>query len=409
MTPGARAAAAISILDQVLAGEAAERALTRWARASRFAGSGDRAAIRDLVFDALRCRRSHLAASGQGEETGRALIIGGQVAAGRDPGAVLNGQGHAPAPLSGAEQAALATASPPDHWPDPVRFDIPDWLDPPLRASLGDDFVTNMTILRQRAPVFARANLGKTDRDGAIAALAADGVEAVPGPLAATALRLGKGATKLRATRAYAEGLVELQDAASQAVVAELPLRGCRRVLDYCAGGGGKVLAMAALHPQAAYTAHDADPRRMADLPARAARAGVTVALRDRAGLAEEPPFDLVVLDVPCSGSGSWRRAPEAKWRLTEARLAELQTIQAAILEEGARRVAPGGVLAYMTCSLLRSENRDQIDRFRAAHPEWRITAERRLTPADGGDGFYVAILAAPVDKSSLTSPIHQI
>jgi len=396
MTPGARAAAAIGLLDRVLAGEAAERALTRWARASRFAGSGDRAAVRDFVFDALRCRRSHLAASGQGAETGRALILGGVVAAGGDPDAVFSGAGHAPPPLDAAERAALAAAPAPADWPAAVRLDIPDWLEPELRASLGDAAEAVLATMRARAPVFVRVNSARIDRDGAIAALAADGTEAVPEPLAETALRLGRGATKLRAAAAYRDGLVELQDAASQAVVADLPLAGCRRVLDYCAGGGGKTLAMAARHPDAAYVAHDADPRRMADLPDRARRAGIAVALRDTAGLAGEAAFDLVLCDVPCSGSGSWRRAPEAKWRLTPDRLADLHEIQAAILAEAAGHVAPGGRLAYITCSLLDAENEAQAARFLAARPGWRITRERRLTPADGGDGFYLAVFAAP-------------
>ena len=403
MTPGARAAAAIAVLDAVLSGEAAERALTRWARASRFAGSGDRAAVRDLVFDALRCRRSALAASGQAGETGRALVLGGAVLAGRDPAETFTGQGHAPAPLSAAEAAALAAAPALGDLPDPVRLDIPDWLEAPLRESLGDDFATVLTLLRQRAPVFARVNLARATVADAIETLAADGVEAEPAPLCATALRLGRGATRLRTTRAYAEGLVELQDVASQAVVETLPLAGRTRILDYCAGGGGKTLAMAARHPVATYVAHDADPRRMADLPARADRAGARVGLRDTAALRAEAPFDLVLLDVPCSGSGSWRRAPEAKWRLTPARLEALQATQAAILADGAALTAPDGVLAYMTCSLLDAENRAQVARFRAAHPEWRIMSETRLTPRDGGDGFYAAVLSRVVDKSKLT------
>lgn len=393
MTPGARAAAAIGLLDAVLAGEAAERALTRWARASRFAGSGDRAAVRDLVFDALRCRRSHLALSGQGAETGRALILGGRVAAGQAPGAVFSGEGHAPAPLAPAEQAALAAAPALADLPDAQRLDIPDWLEAPFRQSLGDDFTPVLEISRQRAPVFLRVNLSRGDRDAAIAALAEDGVTVEPGPLAATCLRVTAGASRIRTAAAYREGLVELQDAASQAAVAALPLAGARRVLDFCAGGGGKTLAMASLHPGATYVAHDADLRRMADLPARVARAGATVALRDTAGLAGEAPFDLVLLDVPCSGSGTWRRAPEAKWRLTPAALAALIATQAAILAEGAARVGPGGRLAYMTCSLLDAENRDQVARFLAKVPGWRLAASHRFTPLDGGDGFFAAIL----------------
>lgn len=393
MTPGARAAAAILILDAVLAGEAAERALTRWARASRFAGSGDRAAVRDLVFDALRCRRSHLALSGQGAETGRALVLGGRIAAGQAPEAVFSGEGHAPAPLDAPERAALAGAPAWADLPDAQRLDIPDWLEPAFRESLGDDFAPVLEISRQRAPVFLRVNLARSDPAQAIAALAAEGIAAEPGPLADSCLRVTAGAPRIKTSAAYRDGLVELQDAASQAAVAALPLAGARRVLDYCAGGGGKVLAMAARHPAAAYVAHDADPRRMADLPVRAARAGARIAIRDSAGLAGETAFDLVLLDVPCSGSGTWRRAPEAKWRLTPEGLAALTRMQAAILTEGAARVAPGGALAYMTCSLLDAENREQVARFVAANAGWQLASERRFTPLDGGDGFFAAVL----------------
>jgi 16S rRNA (cytosine967-C5)-methyltransferase len=185
---------------------------------------------------------------------------------------------------------------------------------------------------------------------------------------------------------AYRDGLVELQDAASQAVTEALPLRDGMRVLDYCAGGGGKTLAMAA-RVQADFTAHDANPGRLTDLPARADRAGVHVTL------SEEPQglYDLVLCDVPCSGSGSWRRAPEGKWLLTEAGLAQLTRTQDAILDQVTDRVAPQGTLAYVTCSLLRRENEDRAAAFLARHPDWQMAEDRRWTPGEDGDGFYLA------------------
>jgi 16S rRNA (cytosine967-C5)-methyltransferase len=158
-------------------------------------------------------------------------------------------------------------------------------------------------------------------------------------------------------------------------------------VLDYCAGGGGKALALAARG--AAVTAHDADPGRMRDLPARAARAGARVEIE----AAPAGAFDLVLCDAPCSGSGTWRRAPEAKWRLTPERLAALTELQAQILDQAAPLVAPGGALAYATCSLLEAENGAQTADFLARHPGWQLENERRLTPLEGGDGFYLALL----------------
>lgn len=383
MTPGARLSAAIDILDRVLAGASAEQALTNWGRANRYAGSGDRSAVRDLVFDALRCKRSF--AAWGGAETGRGLILGGLRAAGAAPEALFTGEGHAPSPLTPIE------AAPPEPPAGLVALDCPDWLVAPLQASLGPDFAPVMGLLRRRAPVFLRANLRRVTRDAVQAVLAATEVTAVPHPLAETALEATHNSRKIKSLPAYLEGLVELQDAASQAVVAALPLHDGQRVLDYCAGGGGKTLAMAAL-ARAEFTAHDADPARMRDLPERARRAGVRVRLTATGDL-PRGSFDLVLADAPCSGSGSWRRAPEAKWALTADRLAALCALQDVILAKAAALVAPAGVLAYATCSLLKDENEDRIAAFLAAHPGWVRQRGLCLTPLDGGDGFFLATL----------------
>ncbi len=384
MTPAARLSAAISILDRVLAGTPAEQALTNWGRGSRFAGSGDRAAVRDLVFDALRCRRSFAVLGGS--ETGRGMILGGLRAAGADVDALFSGDGHAPAPLAATERTL------PDTPEELVRLDCPDWLAPALRDSLGPDFAPVMAVLRHRAPLFLRVNLARMTRDDARALLLAQGIATRPHDLARSALEVIENPRKVQASAAYAAGLVEVQDAASQAVVEALPLAAGDRVLDYCAGGGGKVLAMAARMSLALY-AHDADPRRMTDLPARAARAGVQVRMLDSPKVDRTAPFQLVLADVPCSGSGSWRRAPEAKWALTAARLDTLANTQAAILDRVAGLVAPDGHLAYVTCSMLDVENSDQIDRFLRRTPAWRCIEQHRFTPLDGGDGFFLAVL----------------
>lgn len=391
MTPAARVAAAIGLLDAILAGAPAEQALTSWARGHRFAGSGDRAAIRDLVFDALRCRRSFAAMGGAGAAapTGRQLMLGALRAAGADPAAVFTGAGHAPPAPDPAELAGLPG---PGDLPELVALDCPDWLAPALRTSLGAEFAAVMAALRRRAPVFLRVNLARATRAAAQAALAAEGIGTRPHPLAATALEVVENARMLRGSAAYRDGRVELQDAASQAVVEALPLRDGLRVLDHCAGGGGKTLAMAGLC-RGRFAAHDADPGRMRDLPARAARAGVRVTRLATAGLARAAPWDLVLLDVPCSGSGAWRRSPEGKWALTPARLAELCATQRRLLAAGRDLVAPGGHLAYVTCSLLDCENAAQIADFLEENPGWRQVSGRRLTPLDGGDGFYLAVL----------------
>lgn len=381
MIPAARLSAAIEILDRVLGGTPAEQALTNWARGNRFAGSGDRHAIRDLVFDALRCKRSYAALGGA--ETGRGLILGGVRAQGADVDALFTGVGHAPGVVLDEPSRPATEAE---------ALDCPDWLLPLFQAALGADHAAILAALRQRAPVFLRVNAAQGTLDAAMAELGRDGVVARPHPLAATALEVVENARKVHATQAYLTGLVELQDAASQAVVQALPLRDGMRVLDYCAGGGGKTLAMAA-RAKLRLFAHDAEPRRMQDLPARAARAGVAVRTLTTGEVAGAGPYDLVLIDVPCSGSGSWRRAPEAKWALTPARLQELCALQAGILDKAAGLVAAGGTLAYATCSMLSAENTDQIVGFLARNPAWVLLESRVLTPLDGGDGFFHAIL----------------
>jgi len=386
VTPAARIAAAIGILDDWLEGASVEKLLTNWGRQNRFAGSKDRAAIRDHVFAALRCRRSFAALGGA--ETGRGLMLGLVRACGGDPGALFSGQGYGPAPLD-----ALERRTPPalNDLPLEVACDCPAALAPVLRQSLGPDFAPVMEALRRRAPVFLRANLRRATREAAALALAEEGIETAPHALSPTALEVLGEARGLRRTRAWEEGLVELQDAASQAVSDRMPVVPGARVLDLCAGGGGKTLALAG-RAEARFYAHDAAPERMRDLPERAARAGVEVRLL--AVPEAEAPFDLVLCDVPCSGSGAWRRSPEAKWRTTRDDLDRLVGVQAAILDRAAGLVAPGGRLAYVTCSLVAAENGAQVRSFLASRPGWRVEEECRLTPLDGGDGFFTALLA---------------
>ncbi|MCB5409126.1 RsmB/NOP family class I SAM-dependent RNA methyltransferase [Pseudogemmobacter faecipullorum] len=381
--PG-RAAAAIQILDQILGGEPAEKALTAWGRASRYAGSKDRAAVRDLVYEALRARRSLAALGGAAadEENGRALVLGLIRARGEAVEAWFAGAPHGPAPVRADEAARVAEGA--------AALDLPDWLEAPLRQDLAADFDAVIAALRQRAPVFLRVNLARASRELAVNMLAAEGIVAKPHPMVKTALEVSEGARKIQNAEAYLSGVVELQDLSSQAVVAALPLADGMRVLDHCAGGGGKTLAMAGLADLDLF-AHDFSPRRMEDLKTRATRAGIEVRLT--ATPEALAPFDLVLTDVPCSGSGSWRRDPAGKWALTPARLEELQQIQAGILERAAKMLRPGGWLAYATCSFLSAENEAQIAAFRAAHPGWTLEKSLRFSPLQGGDGFYLALL----------------
>ncbi len=379
MTPAARLQAAADILDRIGEGVAAEKALTNWARNSRFAGSKDRRAVRDHVFDCLRKWRSTAALGGA--ETGRARILGLLRDTGADVEAMFAGQGHGPAPLTELEQNSKREPEGFEAW------DLPDWLGQVFQDGLGAEAEATAYALRNRAPVFLRVNTLKTTREKSQHALAEGGIDTVPHDLSPTCLLVTEGARKISQSQGYLAGQVELQDAASQAVVDMLPLEPGQRVLDYCAGGGGKSLALAA-RIAGKISAHDADPQRMKDLPARAARAGAQVIeIMDPTG-----PYDFVLCDVPCSGSGAWRRSPEGKWRFSPSDLQDLVTVQSEILDKAQSLVGANGMLAYATCSVLPAENGEQVADFLARHGEWTCLSSRQFLPSDGGDGFFCAV-----------------
>jgi 16S rRNA (cytosine967-C5)-methyltransferase len=382
MTPGARVAAAIEILDMIEDGQAVEKALTAWARRSRFAGSKDRAAVRDYVFDTVRNWRSDAIRGGNG--TGRARIVGRLREMGADIDGLFNGVGHAPEPLTDEEkERGQAPTDQADVW------NLPEWVLPEFEASLGDGAADIAKLLQTRAPITVRVNLSKCNVSQAAADLAEIGIETYANPICVTALTITAGERKLRNSPAYLEGWVELQDASSQAIVTDLPAADL--VLDYCAGGGGKALALAAQDRQV--IAHDINFDRMNDLPARAERAGASIKLLATDMIAPEAPFDLVLIDAPCSGSGAWRRSPEAKWALTEERLVELSNIQDQILDETVQYVSQNGTLIFATCSVFQRENEDRVAAFLARHTDWCCSKETRLDVSEMADGFFSAHL----------------
>lgn len=380
MTPAARIAAAIEVLDQILDGKPAEPALIAWSRGSRFAGSKDRAAVRDHVFDALRCKRSFAALGGA--ETGRGLMIGALRAGHIDPASLFTGEGHAPAALTPDEQAVVAV-----DLPAALALDWPEWLMPQTQADLGDDLTDALSAMQGRGPLFLRVNTRRGTLASAQNSLNAEGIGTEPHPQVAGCLIVTDNPRRVQNSAALQDGLIEIQDAASQMAVARLPM--ANSVLDYCAGGGGKSLALADRGMRV--IAHDIETRRMQDIPSRAARAGVRIDVSKNPKTSA--PYGMILCDAPCSGSGTWRRTPDAKWRLSPERLAELTTIQSDILEQVHPMVAADGTLAYATCSILRSENRSVVDRFLSAHPDWVLTDEMRLLPCDLWDGFYLAQL----------------
>ena len=383
MTPAARVQAAIEVIDDFLTGRSGEMALTAWARRSRYAGSGDRAAVRDHVYDALRRLRSY-AANGGGM-SGRPIMIAAMRQQGIDPNSIFTGDRFAPETLSTKEQEQR------DFTSEAQQFDIPDWLWPIWRQDLKDHAQQVADNLRQRAPVFLRVNIARTTRETAFQKLCDEGINTEVHPPVPTALKVIEGARKIALTDSYRQGLVELQDASSQASVCALTSGIKGPVLDYCAGGGGKALALAAWLGKKV-DAHDVQASRMKDLPIRAKRSQADIVLKTTDQI-QQTKYGLVFCDVPCSGSGAWRRDPSGKWRLDADQLDKLLTSQFDILSNAARLVRPEGFLLYATCSVLNRENGQQINQFLQQNSGWSLVNSHQILPNSDGDGFYFTIL----------------
>ncbi|WP_300019108.1 RsmB/NOP family class I SAM-dependent RNA methyltransferase [uncultured Roseobacter sp.] len=386
MTPAARISAAIDLMDVIQAGALADRALTDWGRRNRYAGSKDRAAIRDIVFDVLR-RKQSLASLG-GDETGRALLLGYIRSNGQDPESIFGAHKYAPSELTDAER--ISGRSVQVHNDEAVDF--PDWLWSDLLRSHGDRTQAIAQAMRNRAPVHLRVNLAKLSRETAITSLVDQGIIGEAHSLSPSAVQVLEGARKIRNSTSYQNGDVELQDASSQAVADLVPLQQGERLLDFCAGAGGKVLAVAG-RVAGKFFAHDVDPRRMRDLPVRASRAEAYITQVSFEEAKQGPQFDTVLVDAPCSGSGSWRRDPQGKWLLTKDKLDRVVDLQREILDQAAGLVRPQGHLVYATCSLLECENELQVKEFLNRNTAFSVTVERHFTPLAGGDGFYCSVL----------------
>ncbi len=427
MQPGARLQAAIEILQEIAGrGRAASVALADWGRAHRFAGSGDRAWIGNLVYDGLRRKQSlsYLMQS----ETPRAIALGAlRYSWGLAPEevtALCTGEGFDAGQLSvpereRLEEASLAGAPP---W---VEGDYPEWLHPSLSSAFGENVIAEGRALAERAPVDLRVNVLKATREKVLKAFARHGAIATPySPLGVRlpAREGGLRSPNVEADPAHGRGWFEIQDEASQ-IAALLAGAGARmQIADICAGAGGKTLALAAqMHNTGQIYAYDADPVRFRPIFERLKRAGARNVQTLPPGQAEalhalESRMDLVLVDAPCSGTGVWRRRPDAKWRLTPAQLAERVTTQRHLLAKAASLVRPGGHLAYVTCSVLPDENERQIRSFLESNRAFSMAYAQdpageilgrplpdqncpeqsgvMLTPArTRTDGFYIALL----------------
>jgi 16S rRNA (cytosine967-C5)-methyltransferase len=421
--PG-RVSAAIEILTQVLERHSpASEALREWGRAHRFAGGGDRHGIGTLVYDALRQRNS--AGFRMGASTPRALVLGTLCLQWKmspaDIAALSDGE-HGPVALTPEERTALETPRP--DAPPHVAGDFPQWLAPSLTRVFGENVAAEGAALAERAPIDLRVNTLKASRAQVVDAL--QRFAAVEGPLSPLCVRIPAPAHDQKHINVEAEtfhglGWYEVQDAASQIAALLSGAMPGEFVADICAGAGGKTLALAAqMKNQGTIVAHDRDKRRLRPIFERISRSGATnidvLSAEEGATLAARGGFDCVVVDAPCSGVGTWRRKPDAKWKFSAKLLALRLEDQREVLGRGASLVKSGGRLAYFTCSVLPEENREQIKLFLAAHPEFKIIPYTEqwkrmiggsppksadgssdtllLTPRQHGtDGFFVAVM----------------
>jgi 16S rRNA (cytosine967-C5)-methyltransferase len=426
MTPGARIQATIEILDELLGGDRpVDRFLTGWFRRRRYAGSKDRRGIRDQVFFVLRHYHQLHWWCGDAKSS-RALVFAASVFAGNNSSSAIaefcSGGRYCPDPLSEAEVASLAALDGKSvtsgDQPDAVRHNLELWLFAKAQASLGSSVHEELAVLSEKAPVDLRVNTLKAGREVATIALGKAEIDVAPTELSPLGLRM-KEQRSLDTASAYRDGWVEIQDEGSQLVALLCDVHPGMRVLDLCAGAGGKSLALAAfMQNQGDLNLCDIDADRLKPAGARLRRAGVTIA-KLRPLKAKNDPwlagqaggFDRVLVDAPCTGSGAWRRNPVARLQLTEERLDALCATQRHLLTQAASLVKPGGKLIYATCSILADENDAVVEDFLAKvqgfdvcpiADVWRdliggeCPSEGRflhLTPyKNGTDGFFVAV-----------------
>ena len=395
MTPAARLSAAIEVIADIeTRRRPASDALKDWGLSHRFAGSGDRAAIAGLVFDTLRRRAS--SAHIMGEQSPRALTLGMlRLERGLDREAIAalaSGARFAPAPLTAEEQSRLAAADLRDA-PAWIAGDYPQWLDAHFARAFGENRAAEGAALAARAPLDLRVNTLKGSLEDAISALT--DLDPVPARWSPFGLRIARTAEAkspaIGAEPAFIKGRVEVQDEGSQLASLLAAAKPGEQVIDLCAGAGGKTLALAAMmNNRGQIYATDLDKRRLAPIHSRLERSGVhNVQVRTPKStenlLADlENHADLVLVDAPCTGIGTWRRNPDAKWRVRPGALELRMREQADLLDRAATLPKPGGRIAYVTCSLLREENDDQVRAFLARHPQFAPTAPARVMEALG-------------------------
>lgn len=420
MQHAAQIQATIDLLQESIdSGYPADRLMANYFRARRYIGSKDKAAISTYFYQVLRSR---LSVEYLLSQTGLAISPTLMLAVmlhfeAQDLNQVFTGQQHQPRRLTLEETERLHSVSTNllSDAPENVRMNVPEWLHSSLQSALGDRYVDEMDAVNQRAQTDIRVNTLKGTRDDLQAALEKIGFEASATSYSAWGLRFATR-VPLFNTTLFKQGFFEIQDEGSQLLAQVTGVKSGQKVVDFCAGAGGKTLAMAAMmNNKGVIYACDVHSKRLEETKKRAKRAGAhnirVQALsteHDKWVKQHSGTIDVVLIDAPCSGTGTWRRSPDSRWNLSAKRLADLLMLQASILQSAARLVKPGGRLLYATCSLLNEENQDQVDQFLQANAEF-LPAEldlpaslseaandpknqlRLLTHKHQTDGFFVA------------------
>jgi len=411
MTPAARIQAVIDVLAEIIAStRPADAIASAYFRDRRYIGSKDRAAVNGRLYRIVReYHRLGWWILGAGAEVNaRTLVIASLLFDKEHNAASLensfSGETYAPDALT-ADEKKLATALQGKTLEDPAmplreKTECPEWAFGSLQKTLGADFEKEMRAMQVAAPLDVRVNLIKAKRDDVLAALKKEGFDAQPGKISPLSIRL-LGRPQITQHPLYLEGHIDIQDEGSQMVAVLADAKPGEQVCDFCAGAGGKTLALgASMDNRGRIVAMDVLGGRLNKAKERFRRAGLhnietrEIVEGDKFVKRHAGHFDLVLLDAPCTGTGTWRRDPDRHWRLLGPGLAELAALQSEILENAHRMVKPGGRLVYATCSLLREENEDQVEKFLAAHADFTAGKSIRLTPAkDDTDGFYAAVM----------------
>src|SRR6201996_1345421 len=409
MTPAARLSAAIELVDAIDKERVpAAKALKEWGTAHRYAGSGDRAAISGLLWDVLRRRAS--SAWIMDDDTPRARALGMlKLERGLDVDAIAalgDGGRFAPEPRTEVERSAL-TSRTLDAAPSHIAGDYPEWLDSHLAQAFGDDRVAEATAMASRAPLDLRVNTLKAKREKVLGSTAHLGT--VPTPWSPIGLRIELGADArnpgIHAEEDFIKGAIEVRDEGSQLAALLSGAKPGEQVIDLCAGAGGKTLALAAqMQGKGRLIATDHDKRQLAPIHERLSRAGIhNCDVRSPKGEGDalsdiRASADLVMIDAPCTGTGTWRRHPDAKWRMRPGSLEVRLKDQIEVFDRAAALTKPGGRIAYITCSVLPPENGEQIRSFVGRHPEFSVVppAQTATVLWDKAEDFAAAALESP-------------